>query len=321
MSGRRGTRNTRNTRGNENGEAPNFAEMMRLMTEAMTNQTTILTAFMQNHNRNHNAPPPPPPDGNVDGHIPQGDGAQAAWMNLLEKFVRLKPPIFEGSTDPLVVDKWKEDIEKIFVAMRCIPVQRQQLAVFQLSGEARNWWKNASIGLDEKTLTYAAFYERFDTRYFPAVVRHKKIKEFVYLEQVNPMLVDDYLEKYISLQRFAHFMVVDSSRATEAYWLWHGEIREISKEEKQKPFSNSKQGNKYQNQGNRNKGNGDFRSDRNNSGGWKRQISDFVSNTNTGTVNAATFPIYCYNCWDAGNKSFECTNPRRQRPKTSCDNK
>ncbi|KAI3856614.1 hypothetical protein MKW98_002923 [Papaver atlanticum] len=189
MCGRKVTRNTRNTQGNENGEAPNFVEMMRLMTEEMTNQTA-----------NHNAPPPPPPVGNVDGHIPQGDGAQDAWLNLLEKFVRLKPPSFEGSTNSLVVDKWKEDIKKIFIAMRCTPVQRQQLAVFQLSGEARNWWKNASIGLDENTLTYAAFCERFYTRYFPAIVRHKKIKEFVDLEQVKPMLVDDYLDKYISLQ-------------------------------------------------------------------------------------------------------------------------
>ncbi|KAI3951868.1 hypothetical protein MKW98_009220 [Papaver atlanticum] len=278
MSGRRGTRNTRNTQGNENGEAPNFAEMIRLMTEAMTNQTAVLTAFMQNLNGNHNAPPPP----------------------VGNKFVRLKPPSFEGSTDPLVVDKWKEDIEKIFVAMRCTPVQRQQLAVFQLSGEARNWWKNASIGLDENTLTYAAFCDRFDTRYIPAIVRHKNIKEFVDLEQVKPMLVDDYLNKYISLQRFAHFMVleedkpsrkfenglgdhirskviihcfptfqqvVDSARATEDDWLRNRAIREISKEAKQKAFSNSKQGNIYQNQGNRNKGNGDFRSDRNNSGG------------------------------------------------------
>ncbi|XP_026400613.1 uncharacterized protein LOC113296522 [Papaver somniferum] len=283
MSGRRGTRNARNNQDNGNGEAPNFAEMMRLMTEEMTNQIAVLMAFMQNHNGNHNAPPPLPPYRNVDDHIQQGDEAQATWLNLLEKFVSLKPPSFKGSTDPLVVDKWKEDIEKIFVSMR------------------------------------SAFCERFDTRYFPAIMRHKKIKEFFDLEQVKRMLVYDYLDKYISLQRFAHFMVpdedksarkfenglgdhirsnvishcfptfqqvVDSARAIEDDWLRHRAIREISKEAKQKAFNNSKQGNNYQNQSNRNKGNGDFRSDRNNS----------------------------------GHKSFECTNLRRQRPKTLGDN-
>lgn len=94
----------------------------------MENQTAAITAVILNQNGNHNAPPPLPPGWNDNNH--QGGGAQAEWMNLLEKFIKLKPPMFEGSTDPLVVDKWKEDIYKIFVAMRCTQVQRQQLAVF-----------------------------------------------------------------------------------------------------------------------------------------------------------------------------------------------
>ncbi|MCL7034620.1 hypothetical protein MKW94_024767 [Papaver nudicaule] len=302
-----------NTRGNNNEEAPSNEEMMRLMAQtltAMTNQTAALTALIQNQNRNNNTPQPPPA-GNTDG-------AQVAWLNLLEKFVRLGPPQFEGSTDPMVVDKWKEDIEKMFVAMR----------FFQLSGEARNWWKNEVIssGLDENTLTYAEFYGRFDARYFPAVVRHKKIKEFTDLEQVKPMLVDDYLNQYISLQRFGHFMVpdedkaarkfenglgdhirskvishcfptfqqvVNSARATEADWLRNREARQRT--------SNARH------QGTRNEGNGDPRNDRNNSTGWKRQRSE------NETVNAAP-TFYCYNCWDAGHKSNQCTNPNRPRP-------
>ncbi|KAI3964158.1 hypothetical protein MKW92_019376, partial [Papaver armeniacum] len=115
--------NTRNTRGSGNGEAPDVVEMMRLMnqtlTTAMTNQTATLTALIRNQNGNHNASPPPP-GGNAIGN-PPGDGDQATCLNLLEKFVRFKPPQFEGSSDPLVVDKWKEDIDKIFVAMRCTP--------------------------------------------------------------------------------------------------------------------------------------------------------------------------------------------------------
>ncbi|KAI3964160.1 hypothetical protein MKW92_019378, partial [Papaver armeniacum] len=72
------------------------------------------------------------------------------------------------------------------------------------------------------------------------------------------------------------------------------------------------QGNDYQNQGNLNKGNGDDRSDRNNSSGWKNQRFE---ESDKGIVNVAPRSIYCYNCWDAGHKSHECTNPRRQRPK------
>ncbi|KAI3984779.1 hypothetical protein MKX01_039396 [Papaver californicum] len=193
MSRRRGASTATNTRGRGNGEAPDVVEMMRLMTDAMTNQNAAITALIQNQNGNHNAPP-----------VARD---QATWLNLLEKFVRLKPPQFEGSTDPLVVDKWKEDIDKIFVATRCTPVQRQKLV----------WWKNASIRLDENTLTYAQFCERFDARYFPATVRHKKIKEFADLEKVQPMLVDDYLDRYISLQRFGHFITLDEDKSARKF--------------------------------------------------------------------------------------------------------
>ncbi|MCL7034071.1 hypothetical protein MKW94_002026 [Papaver nudicaule] len=165
--------------------------MMRLMAQtltAMTNQTAACTVLIQNQNRNNNTLQQPP-TGNADG-------AQIAWFDLLEKFVRLKPPQFEGSTDPLVVVKWKEYIDKILVAMRCTPVQRQQLVVFQLSGEARNWWKNEVVvaQLDENTFTYIQFCERLDARYFPATVRNKKIEEFDDVGQIRSELVDDYLD-------------------------------------------------------------------------------------------------------------------------------
>ncbi|KAI3964159.1 hypothetical protein MKW92_019377 [Papaver armeniacum] len=166
------------------------------------------------------------------------------------------------------------------------------------------------MGLDQNTLTYAQFCERFDARYFPATVRHKKIKEFADLEKVKPMLVDDYLDRYISLQRFGYFMtpgedksarkfenglgvhirsqainhcfpmfqqVVDNVRATEADWLRNREV-------KQQTFGTARQWNDYQNQGNLNKGNGDDGSDRNNSSGWKNQRFEELDN---GTVNVS----------------------------------
>ncbi|XP_026396729.1 uncharacterized protein LOC113291409 [Papaver somniferum] len=138
-------------------------------------------------------------------------------MNLLEKFIKLKPPVFEGSTDPLVVDKWKEDIDKIFMAMRCTQVQRQQLVVFQLYGEARKWWNNASIGLNLDTLTYIQFCERLDTRYFPATVRDKKIIEFAEVAQNRGELVDDYPDRYIRLSRFAMFMIPDEEKSSRKF--------------------------------------------------------------------------------------------------------
>ncbi|KAI3866808.1 hypothetical protein MKW92_050393, partial [Papaver armeniacum] len=211
--------------------------------------------------------------------------------------------------------------------MRCTPVQRQQLAVFQLSGEARKWWKNASVGLDLDTLTYAQFCERFDVRYFPATVRNKKIKEFVEVAQLRGELVDDYLDKYISLSRFALFMipdedksarkfeqglgdhirnkvvshcfptfqqVVESARATEADWLMHKK----TKEDRHKATYNGKQGSNYQHHG-----------DRNNSSTWKKQRTDNYRDQEKKIGDVKPFPFHCYNCKETGHKRADCPKP------------
>ncbi|KAI3982853.1 hypothetical protein MKX01_010336 [Papaver californicum] len=149
--GRKRVRNASNTQGSGNGEDPNVMEIMRLMTEAMTNKTGTITSLIQNHNGNHN--PPTLPSGNANDD------------NQQEKFIRLKPHTFEGSTDPLVVDKWREDTTNNFMAMRYTQLQRQHLY----------------------------FCERLDARYFPATVRTKKIKEFVDGGQIRGDLVDDTL--------------------------------------------------------------------------------------------------------------------------------
>ncbi|KAI3901939.1 hypothetical protein MKW92_038120, partial [Papaver armeniacum] len=214
--------------------------------------------------------------------------------------------------------------------MRCTQVQRQQLAVFQLSGEARKWWNNASIGLNLDTLTYIQFCERLDARYFPATVRDRKINEFTEVAQIRGELVDDYMDRYIRLSRFAMFMipdeeksarkferglgdhirskvvshcfptfqqVVESARATEADWLRHKK----NKEDMQKSASNGKHKSSYQHQG-----------DRNNSNGWKKQKTDNYKDQDKKAGDAKPFPFRCFNCKEPGHKKENCPKPIQQ---------
>ncbi|KAI3969380.1 hypothetical protein MKX01_019941 [Papaver californicum] len=166
MSRRRGASIATNTRGKGNREASDVVEMIRFMIEGMTNQTAATTAIIQNQNGNHNAPP-----------LREVEMLMVPTHKVLEK----------KFTDPLVVDKWKEDIYEIFVAMRC--------------SLARKWWKNATIGLNENTPTYAQFCERFDARYFPS----------------TPMLVNDCLDRYISLHRSGYFMTPNEDKSARKF--------------------------------------------------------------------------------------------------------
>ncbi|XP_026459227.1 uncharacterized protein LOC113359870 [Papaver somniferum] len=208
--------------------------------------------------------------------------------------------------------------------MRCTQVQRKHLAVFQLSGEARKWWNNASIGLNLDTLTYIQFCERLDARYFPATVRDKKINEFAKVAQIRGELVDDYLDRYIRLSRFAMFMIPDeekfarkferglgdhirskvvshcfptfqqvfeSARDTEDDWLRHKK----NEEDWNMTENRSKKGNNRQKH--------------EDSADWKRQRNENYNDKDKKVGDVRPFPFHCFNCKEIGYKKVDCPKP------------
>ncbi|XP_026452025.1 uncharacterized protein LOC113352419 [Papaver somniferum] len=208
--------------------------------------------------------------------------------------------------------------------MRCTQVQRKKLVVFQLSGESRKWWNNASIGLNLDTLTYIQFCERLDARYFPATVKDKKINEFDEVAQIRGELVDDYLDSYIRLSRFARFMipdeeksarkferglgdhirskivshcfptfqqVVESARATESDWL--------------RNKKNEEDWNMTENRGKK----GNNRQKHEDSADWKRQRTGNFHDKDKKVGDVQPFPFHCFNCKEIGHKKVDCTKP------------
>ena len=61
-------------------------------------------------------------------------------MIALEKFRKLDPPSFKGSKDPLEVDNWLNELDRLFKAMNVRDEQRVTLAIFMLKGDALEWW-------------------------------------------------------------------------------------------------------------------------------------------------------------------------------------
>ena len=67
---------------------------------------------------------------------------QEAWLRLVERYQKFRAPKFQGGSDPLVADKWKEDVGNILCLMGVDPVQRQRLAAFSLKGDASKWYRS-----------------------------------------------------------------------------------------------------------------------------------------------------------------------------------
>ncbi|XP_058068425.1 uncharacterized protein LOC131217505 [Magnolia sinica] len=136
---------------------------------------------------------------------------------LIEKFKRLKPPTFEGLSDPMEAEKWKKQIEKIFTVLGCDEEQKVTLAVFMLEGEADHWWETIARTIEEDTAwTWDIFSEKFNEKYFPECVREQKAEEFISLEQ-REMTVGQHESKFTELSRFAPFMIQDEARKAKKF--------------------------------------------------------------------------------------------------------
>ena len=67
-------------------------------------------------------------------------GGQGGSSNL-SRFKAHHPPTFMGGGDPMMVNHWFRQVEKVLEAMEItFDATRIQLAAFQLEGESQVWW-------------------------------------------------------------------------------------------------------------------------------------------------------------------------------------
>ena len=104
----------------------------------------------------------------------------------LQMFRAHHPPTFTGGGgggDPMVVDHWFMQVEKVLEAMEITSDATMiRLAAFQLESEAQVWWKWTRTSRDLEAMTWAEFQELFMGKYFPDAARHAKAQEFLELK-------------------------------------------------------------------------------------------------------------------------------------------
>ena len=101
-------------------------------------------------------------------------GSQGGPSNL-QRFRAHHPLTFTGGGDPMVVDHWFMQVEKVLEAIEITSdTTRIRLAAFQLEGEAQVWWNWAKTSRDLEAVTWAEFHDLFMGKYFSATARHAK---------------------------------------------------------------------------------------------------------------------------------------------------
>jgi hypothetical protein len=116
------------------------------------------------------------------------------------EFLRLKPPTFVGSSNPLDADDWLRTVKRKLEAIVCLENQRVHLATHQLSGRALSWWDTFSTTV--RDATWAEFEEAFREHHVPLGIVQLKEEEFRELTQ-GGRSVSEYVHKFTELARYA----------------------------------------------------------------------------------------------------------------------
>ncbi|KAE8774085.1 hypothetical protein D1007_53599 [Hordeum vulgare] len=115
--------------------------------------------------------------------------------------MRITPPIFTETTEPLDADDWIRTIEDLLALVKCTDDRYKVLyASHCLGGTTRAWWDGFLIMREGEAITWAVFKEGFHAAHIPPGMMTIKKREFRALRQGSGT-VKEYLQKFNLLSR------------------------------------------------------------------------------------------------------------------------
>ncbi|XP_073269656.1 uncharacterized protein [Primulina huaijiensis] len=136
------------------------------------------------------------------------DGAMVRPEVAYERFRRMHPEDFHGTTDPFVAEGYIRSLEVIFRYMEMADADRVRCTIYLLKGGASLWWEGAERGVNMMTLTWEEFKRVFYDKYFTSDVRSIPKREFMSLRQGDWSVVD-FVKKFDRGCRFVSLITND----------------------------------------------------------------------------------------------------------------
>nr|AAM74397.1 Putative retroelement [Oryza sativa Japonica Group] len=161
-------------------------QMMAAMIQQMQQQHQQMHQRMMQHvEQQHQQFGPPPP------------------QSKLPEFLRVRPPTFSSTTNPMEANDWLHAIEKKLNLLQCNDQEKVAFATHQLQGPASAWWDNHMATRPPGTeVTWAEFCRSLRKAQVPDGVVAQKKREFRALHQGN-RTVTQYLHEFNRLARYA----------------------------------------------------------------------------------------------------------------------
>ncbi|XP_048502897.1 uncharacterized protein LOC125498684 [Beta vulgaris subsp. vulgaris] len=115
---------------------------------------------------------------------------------------RRRPPTYDGAADPVALEDWLRDLEKLFMATNCPVAEMVPVEKYYLKKEADNWWGTFSAKLKEM--------------FYPDELRWQKHNEFLSLTQGN-MNIQESTDRFTELSKFASTIIPTEAERVKRY--------------------------------------------------------------------------------------------------------
>ncbi|XP_066161942.1 uncharacterized protein [Oryza sativa Japonica Group] len=92
----------------------------------------------------------------------QQSGPPPSHLSKLLDFLRIKPPTFSSTTNPMEDNDWLCAIEKKLNLLQCNDQEKVAFATHQLQGPASAWWDNYVVTRPDATELISGVYDDFE---------------------------------------------------------------------------------------------------------------------------------------------------------------
>jgi len=125
---------------------------------------------------------------------------------LCERLCKMKPLLFEGTTNPLEAEDWLSTMETILDFMELKDEEKITCAVFVLRKEARYWWDTVKSRRVVQAMSWADFVYEFNKKFFNPTALSAQQTEFLNFKQDN-MTVAEAIRKFEWLAKLCPYLV------------------------------------------------------------------------------------------------------------------
>ncbi|XP_048492626.1 uncharacterized protein LOC109136555 [Beta vulgaris subsp. vulgaris] len=136
------------------------------------------------------------------------------WLLEKKPLVVAVPPTYDGAADPVALENWLREMEKLFTATNC-PVT--EMVPIYLKREADNWWSTVRAAcMATAGFGWTQFSAKLKERFYPDELRWQKQEEFLSLTQGN-MDIQKYTDHFTELSKFAGTVIPTEAERVKRY--------------------------------------------------------------------------------------------------------